>query len=544
MWAHPRWRGEHSFEPIGQVIDLGSSPLARGALGKPAPGSVWSGLIPAGAGSTSPCVSPGPTVGAHPRWRGEHSRLLCPARSALGSSPLARGAQTITAFPPTSEGLIPAGAGSTESPTTRKQPSAAHPRWRGEHSPGRSIGVNVMGSSPLARGAPHGPSRPHPRPGLIPAGAGSTLLRFSGRGRTWAHPRWRGEHIALAVALSDVSGSSPLARGAHIPRCVHKPRLRLIPAGAGSTTPQSRCRACEWAHPRWRGEHRRRITKPALPCGSSPLARGAPTLRESIDVAPGLIPAGAGSTRGSKRARCAPPAHPRWRGEHSRVRIARALPAGSSPLARGALLQHHVDRRRGGLIPAGAGSTLPRPVRVSSPGAHPRWRGEHCWFLLWSSRLAGSSPLARGALRVILQPPPHGGLIPAGAGSTTATENSNSQPPAHPRWRGEHGFSAAMLPMYSGSSPLARGARRCRCSRRGSRRLIPAGAGSTSRWTRCASRLWAHPRWRGEHINARQFFQTLRGSSPLARGAHMRIIRPPTQRGLIPAGAGSTPPAS
>ena len=50
-------------------------------------------------------------------------------------------------------------------------------------------------------------------------------------------------------------GSSPLARGALFKLLHTKVAERLIPAGAGSTSPFLFRTVSAWAHPRWRGEH-------------------------------------------------------------------------------------------------------------------------------------------------------------------------------------------------------------------------------------------------------------------------------------------------
>ena len=72
----------------------------------------------------------------------------------IGSSPLTRGAQTITDAGGMGLGLIPAHAGSTLISATAGDSATAHPRSRGEH-PGATTGVTrVVGSSPLTRGAP------------------------------------------------------------------------------------------------------------------------------------------------------------------------------------------------------------------------------------------------------------------------------------------------------------------------------------------------------------------------------------------------------
>ena len=153
--------------------------------------------------------------------------------------------------------------------------------------------------------------------------------------------------------------------------------LRLIPAGAGSTQLVEQNERRLWAHPRWRGEHGlvKRLLRRGS--GSSPLARGAPPLRVFVAECAGLIPAGAGSTRRPASRRSGIRAHPRWRGEHGEAAPAAMDDLGSSPLARGAHGRHNEENRVGGLIPAGAGSTSPACAAALRHPAHPRWRGEH-----------------------------------------------------------------------------------------------------------------------------------------------------------------------
>ena len=50
----------------------------------------------------------------------------------------------------------------------------------------------------------------------------------------------------------------------------------------------------------------------------------------------------------------------------------------------------------------------------------------------------------------------------------------------------------------------------------------------------------AHPRWRGEHVILLAIQLRLQGSSPLARGARLKLTLTRPNVGLIPAGAGST----
>jgi len=175
-----------------------------------------------------------------------------------------------------------------------------------------------VGSSPLARGAPR-LSLCRPRAtGIIPAGAGSTVGLIRLTFRWWDHPRWRGEHASEASAPASSAGSSPLARGAQYRQLDRAAPTRIIPAGAGSTKPLAG-RLGKWPdHPRWRGEHGQRSGVSVHPHGSSPLARGAPDHQGLVHVALRIIPAGAGSTSSSTYSLPASSDHPRWRGEHLR----------------------------------------------------------------------------------------------------------------------------------------------------------------------------------------------------------------------------------
>ena len=296
----------------------------------------------------------------------------------MGSSPLTRGAHVGMLDSDGALGLLPAYAGSTPGGAVATGGCGAHPRLRGEHPEPCPVLVICRGSSPLTRGA-HGMPVDGPlATGLIPAYAGSTPGGAVATGGCGAHPRLRGEHQTSYSETVTLTGSSPLTRGAPVP-VTRVPKLfRLIPAYAGSTRPHRSFRLPPWAHPRLRGEHRRWGRSASTATGSSPLTRGARV--DSVGVY--------------------------WLG-------------GSSPLTRGAPLSFWAWAVWWRLIPAYAGSTLPLQRKRRRHGAHPRLRGEHPLAFMDGERVAGSSPLTRGALNVGTQEEPNWGLIPAYAGSTT-----------------------------------------------------------------------------------------------------------------------------
>ena len=151
----------------------------------------------------------------------------------------------------------------------------------------------------------------------------------------WAHPRSRGENLAGAGGVIAVWGSSPLTRGKRTYRVFSYSTLGLIPAHAGKTSaPASWC-GRTWAHPRSRGENRRPGAQPGTGGGSSPLTRGKRHVEIDAHAQVGLIPAHAGKTCEPQAHQTRPPAHPRSRGENPGGVPVYKTCEGSSPLTRG-----------------------------------------------------------------------------------------------------------------------------------------------------------------------------------------------------------------
>ena len=114
--AHPRSRGEHCLPGDAPGVDGGSSPLARGTQNNATDISGNIGLIPARAGNTLWRMSLRISRWAHPRSRGEHIIFMVSVPLGWGSSPLARGTQTVDVADSDTGGLIPARAGNTHDP--------------------------------------------------------------------------------------------------------------------------------------------------------------------------------------------------------------------------------------------------------------------------------------------------------------------------------------------------------------------------------------------------------------------------------------------
>ena len=275
-----------------------------------------------------------------------------------------------------------------------------------------------MGSSPLARGTRLHIERHALGHGLIPARAGNTPLCVRWACPSWAHPRSRGEHTSAAAGSSPVRGSSPLARGTLLTIFDGLKAVGLIPARAGNTRSFTDSLSLRRAHPRSRGEHRRKSPIPPHKLGSSPLARGTRTQELPVVTVAGLIPARAGNTRSSHGHHRVDGAHPRSRGEHRCASRCRLVWLGSSPLARGTPPRPFFRARRPGLIPARAGNTRLDKWQKCSSRAHPRSRGEHPSPGALEAAARGSSPLARGTRPNSRLRKGRLGLIPARAGNT------------------------------------------------------------------------------------------------------------------------------
>ena len=173
------------------------------------------GIIPARAGFTRRAVGGRRCPWDHPRSRGVYTRPS-PLHSPEGR-------------------IIPARAGFTWTKRPSGSPTTDHPRSRGVYEAALArVGI-LPGSSPLARGLPSVLAT-GVRPGrIIPARAGFTLARLTGRTRAKDHPRSRGVYRKSSRCVTSMAGSSPLARGLRFVRDALMNGNRIIPARAGFT---------------------------------------------------------------------------------------------------------------------------------------------------------------------------------------------------------------------------------------------------------------------------------------------------------------------
>ena len=197
---------------------------------------------------------------------------------------------------------------------------------------------------------------------------------------------------------------------------------------------------------------------------------------------------------------------------------------GSSPLARGLLKVPGCQAPRGGIIPARAGFTWTTWSCPVTRADHPRSRGVYRSAGRPYPAVLGSSPLARGLPFVFVCFVRAFGIIPARAGFTPWSAGTGGRRRDHPRSRGVYTFSFRPPSPPTGSSPLARGLLVVVLPGRVHVGIIPARAGFTS--TSC---------W---------LARVTGGSSPLARGLLLASSVRRQSTGIIPARAGFTPASS
>ena len=293
--VHPRMRGERRDHYRLPVAAIGSSPHARGTLFLARQNIRVPRFIPACAGN-APGHGPRPRAGAvHPRMRGERSGFGSFSVAGNGSSPHARGTLGRILADGTGCRFIPACAGNATHHATQNPRNTVHPRMRGERQGTSPATKKATGSSPHARGTRTLPEVAFKPIRFIPACAGNARPGGGTTFRPTVHPRMRGERSVMSGPSAARTGSSPHARGTQDSGEFGRHARRFIPACAGnaiSDTP--RCQGAT-VHPRMRGERALSDEEQRRMDGSSPHARGTPVRVTVASADVRFIPACAGN---------------------------------------------------------------------------------------------------------------------------------------------------------------------------------------------------------------------------------------------------------
>ena len=192
-------------------------------------------------------------------------------------------------------------------------------------------------------------------PGIIPAGAGRRRGPCGGRGGPWDHPRGCGEKARPYLAVRPGQGSSPRVRGEAERGWGGVAGAGIIPAGAGRSLLVNFALRVGRDHPRGCGEKPSSRSRKFTPSGSSPRVRGEGWPRRPRRPSRGIIPAGAGRSLPQIRQGCQAGDHPRGCGEKESSVSTHLREMGSSPRVRGEEVEVESPRRPPGIIPAGAG---------------------------------------------------------------------------------------------------------------------------------------------------------------------------------------------
>ena len=272
--VHPRSRGERGLDTPAEAVTGGSSPPARGTVPQHPGRRPFPRFIPARAGNGKPRRAPRGPRTVHPRSRGERFMGSGTTALSVGSSPLARGTGHWRAGVSPGRRFIPARAGNGRRSAITNAAPAVHPRSRGERLVLQDGVAPDRGSSPLARGTASGCLRSGKRHRFIPARAGNGITPSAWLNVGSVHPRSRGERTAGTSSSVDPSGSSPLARGTGRRSAPTHALFRFIPARAGNGVHRQPPPSVRPVHPRSRGERLGSPGHASHGTGSSPLARG------------------------------------------------------------------------------------------------------------------------------------------------------------------------------------------------------------------------------------------------------------------------------
>ena len=213
------------------------------------------------------------------------------------------------------------------------------------------------GSSPHMRGAGVDVVAVVLLGGIIPARAGSSMDPRAATSWPRDHPRACGEQRSQLPTVLMSTESSPRMRGAGGQRLGAADTEGIIPAHAGSSPAAGRRHRCGRNHPRVCGEQTLRQQDAEAYVGSSPRVRGAAIDVPKASIAPGIIPARAGSSRACGTGATGSWNHPRAGGEQELPFAALVLLTGSSPRMRGAEHGSSSCASALGIIPARAGSS-------------------------------------------------------------------------------------------------------------------------------------------------------------------------------------------
>ena len=191
-------------------------------------------------------------------------------------------------------------------------------------------------------------------------------------------------------------------------------------------------------------------------------------------------------------------------------------------------------------IPAYAGKTAVEHLIIRNTGDHPRIRGEDSLVQQVDTSTLGSPPHTRGRPGRIRGEVNRSGITPAYAGKTSNIISAAAFFRDHPRIRGEDLITWPKEETGGGSPPHTRGRLSGLIPQSALSGITPAYAGKTSVASMSRSKLWDHPRIRGEDLTIFHHILKGSGSPPHTRGRLMSSCPIHNAYGITPAYAGKT----
>ena len=165
-------------------------------------------------------------------------------------------------------------------------------------------------------------------------------------------------------------------------------------------------------------------------------------------------------------------------------------------------------------IPTPVGNTMQVIMYNTGITVHPHACGEHILMLVYSIRLAGSSPRLWGTLGETYYDYYVCRFIPTPVGNTATVCGLRSPRSVHPHACGEHGRIEFLQCFKGGSSPRLWGTRYIGGGGSGFLRFIPTPVGNTLIGPPALRVAWVHPHACGEHDSKNKSLRILLGSSP------------------------------
>ncbi len=477
--VYPRPCGGNVACAQDEDIGNGLSPPMRGKRSLARALQQPEGSIPAHAGETTASRSRSPTGTVYPRPCGGNRRSGPSGTGTGGLSPPMRGKLVRVHDHPPGRRSIPAHAGETAPRSPRTITRSVYPRPCGGNCPFAPIVLATHGLSPPMRGKLTLPASSRRYAGSIPAHAGETGAACAICNPSRVYPRPCGGNNGLSPRLSQVRGLSPPMRGKLVTQVGGYARAGSIPAHAGETRVRSRPPSAAGVYPRPCGGNMTAPTQPSLLLGLSPPMRGKLVMGGPLILITRSIPAHAGETP-CRVVRLSPTAvYPRPCGGNFVVLHPEEIMEGLSPPMRGkrpALDPHHVGNRS---IPAHAGETPTTTSWASGTQVYPRPCGGNGPVPACVCFIHGLSPPMRGKLALFQRQPLHYRSIPAHAGETYQADQPGPQLPVYPRPCGGNTLTLDDPPANLGLSPPMRGKRNPSAAKDRGNRSIPAHAGET-----------------------------------------------------------------